>query len=230
MTWTSVPVSDGSELELWVARPEMPRAAAVIVLHEIRGVSAHIRDVAASLAAAGFVAIAPDLFHRTARRFASEDPAAGLPHARALTPEGCLADLRTAHAWLAGDAQADASRVAAWGFCMGGRIAHRANVALPLAASIAFYGGGLPDTPLRHELERLHGATLLVWGGRDPHVTRDARRQLADAIEAAGRPYVDVVFGEADHGFFRDRASSASRQAWQLARTFLGEHLSAGPG
>ncbi len=98
MTWTSVPVSDGSELELWVARPEMPHAPAVIVLHEIYGITAHIRDVAASLAAAGFVAIAPDLFHRSARRFDSDDHAAALAHARALTPEGCVADLHAAQA------------------------------------------------------------------------------------------------------------------------------------
>jgi carboxymethylenebutenolidase len=225
MTWTAIPVTEGTELEIWLERPAPPPSAAVIVLHELGGVNAHIRDVTRRIADAGYVAVAPDLFHRSARRFEGpdDDPAPGLAHARALVPEGVVADLRAVHEWLATD------RVAVWGFCMGGRIAHRANVALPLRASIAFYGGGLPDTPLRGELDQLHGATLLVWGGRDPHVTAAQRRELADAIAAAGRPYVDAVFGDADHGFFCDTRAAyhapSAHQAWALACAFLEEHL-----
>jgi len=231
MTWTSVSVADASTLDAWIEHPTAARAPAVIVLQELAGVNAFIREVARRVAALGYVAIAPDLFHRSARRFEGDygDPAAGLAHARALTPAGVAADLEATHAWLAADPRSDATRVAAWGFCMGGRVAHRANLVLPLAAAVSFYGSW-PTEP--DDVARLRAPMLLAWGGRDPHLAPAARRAFVDALAAADKPYVDVVFGEADHGFCCEHHPAAyhaasARIAWALAATFLAEHLGA---
>ncbi|HUJ58546.1 MAG TPA: dienelactone hydrolase family protein [Kofleriaceae bacterium] len=223
MSWITIPVADGTTLDAWRVAPPAAPAPTVIVLHELLGLTAFIRDVAARLAGQGYLAIAPDLFHRTAPRLEATVAEQGMPHARQLTPPGVSADLEAVHAVLRGDPSADAARLAAWGFCMGGRIAHRANLVLPLRAAIAFYG----SWPPADELPGLRAPTLLVWGGRDPHLPPEPRRALVDALAAAGKPYVDVVFGDVSHGFFADQAAPASRVAWQLVRGFLGEHLSA---
>jgi len=248
MTWTTVAVSDGTTLDAWIESPgsagarsnaercgvaiEHPAitpAPAVIVLQELAGVNAYIRDVARRVAELGYVAIAPDLFHRTVHRFEGsyDDPAAGLVHARALTPAGVAADLEATYAWLAADPRSDASRVAAWGFCMGGRIAHRANIVLPLSAAIAFYGSW-PTEP--DDIAHLRAPTLLAWGGSDPHLAPLARRTFVDALAAAGKPYVDIVFGDASHGFCCDAHPASyhapsARVAWALGAAFLAEHV-----
>ncbi|HTR50519.1 MAG TPA: dienelactone hydrolase family protein [Kofleriaceae bacterium] len=231
MTWTTVAVADGTTLDAWIEHPEptFTRAPAVIVLQELAGVNAYIRDVARRVADLGYVAIAPDLFHRTARRFEGDydDPAAGLAHARALTPAGVAADLEATRARLAADPCCEGARVAAWGFCMGARVAHRANIVLPLRAAVAFYGSW-PTEP--DDVARLRAPTLLAWGGSDPHVAPAARRAFIDALAAAGKPYIDVVFGEASHGFCCDRHPASyhapsAHVAWALATAFLAEHL-----
>lgn len=223
MTWISIPVEDGSTMSAWLERPAQP-APAVLVLPELTGVNAHLRDVTRRVADLGYVALAPDLFHRTAERFegAYDDLAPGLAHARALAPSSVAADLRAAHAWLGAD-----TPVAAWGFCMGGRIAHRANMVLPLRAAIAFYGSWPTEAD---DVAALRAPTLLAWGGSDPHLPPAARRAFVDALAAAGKRYVDVVFGEAGHGFCCDAHPASyhapsARAAWALAAVFLAEHL-----
>ena len=83
-------VSDGSEMSAYVARPERQgRHAAVMVLQEAYGVNSHIRDVSDRLAREGFMAIAPELFHRSAPGFEGDygNFAAAMPHVKAVTPE-----------------------------------------------------------------------------------------------------------------------------------------------
>jgi carboxymethylenebutenolidase len=222
MTWISIPVDDGTTMSAWLERPAQP-APAVLVLQELNGVNAYLRDVTRRIAELGYIALAPDLFHRTAERFdgAYDDLAPAMAHARAMTPVTVAADLRAAHAWLGVD------RVAAWGFCMGGRIAHRANMVLPLRAAIAFYGSWPTDAA---DIAALRAPVLLAWGGSDPHLGAAPRRGFVDSLAAAGKSYIDVVFGDASHGFCCDAHppsyhAPSARAAWALATTFLAEHL-----
>src|SRR5205823_12554121 len=99
METVSVKVSDGSEMRLYVARPEQPRAPGLLVLQEAFGVNGHIRDVARRLAREGYLAVAPELFHRTAPpgfEGSYGDFGSIMPHMQALTPETLEADLRAA--------------------------------------------------------------------------------------------------------------------------------------
>jgi carboxymethylenebutenolidase len=224
--WITLPV-DGSPMRAFVVWPdgEGPHPG-IVVFQEAFGVNAHIRDVTARFAREGYVAIAPELFHRTASGFEGDyaDFDSVKPHFQALTTEGIVADARAAHGWLAAEPSVDASRLAGVGFCMGGRAAFLANATLPLAAAVSYYGGGIAPA-LLDRAAGLHGPQLFHWGGRDAHIPPEQHRAVVDALRAARRAFVSVEYSEADHGFFCDRRSQyhpdAAVESWALTRAFL---------
>jgi carboxymethylenebutenolidase len=203
----------------------------LLVMQEAFGVNAHIKDVTERFAREGYTAIAPALFHRTDPNFEGEytNFEAAMPHMGALTDAGQTADIQAAYQWLTTDG--GASAVASTGYCMGGRASFLADILLPLKASVSYYGGGIaPGGPpmfpgLTDRAADLHAPVLLFWGGKDEHIGMKAVREIEDALVAAGKPYAQVVFSQADHGFFCDvRASynpEAARQAWALTLEFL---------
>lgn len=220
-------VEDGTEMGAYVARPkDAKRLPGMIVLQEAFGVNSHIRDVTDRLAAEGYVAIAPELFHRTAPGFQGDykDFQAVLPHMRAVTPKTAEADLRAALAWLQAAPFVEREKIYSVGFCMGGRISYLANAALPLRAAASFYGGGIaPD--LLDRAPGLHGPMLLIWGGLDKHIGPEQWGAVMEALSRNNKTFVNVVFSDADHGFFcNERAAwqpRAARQAWALLLEFL---------
>jgi carboxymethylenebutenolidase len=230
--YVTLEVEDGTTMRAFVARPApSERAPGMILIQEAFGVNPQIRDVAERLARLGFVAIAPEMFHRTAPAGwvgPYDDFPAVMPHVRALTADLMIADLRAAHAWLAHDPGADASRIAALGFCMGGRAAYLANSALPLVASVSFYGGSIAPA-LLDRAASAHGPQLLFWAGEDRTITPEQHRAVADAFRAAGKTFVDVEFSGVPHGFFSDQRDTyrpvVAAQAWALTRAFLEQHV-----
>ena len=225
-----VRIDDGSEMDVHIARPAgAGRHPGMLVFQEAFGVNAHIRDVARRFAALGYVAAAPELFHRTAPGFESGygDFEAVRPHVGALTFEGTIADIRAAHALLAGDASVIADKTACIGFCMGGRVSFMAAATVPLRAAISFYGN-VPAELLRMAADV--GAPLLMfWGGLDRHIPPEQHRPVADALRAADKTFTDVEFSNADHGFFCDVRpaynAQAAGQAWALVQEFLRKQI-----
>jgi carboxymethylenebutenolidase len=218
---------DGTRMVAYVARPDdQDSHPGVIVLQEAFGVNSHIRSVANRLAQVGFVAVAPELFHRTAPGFEGDykDFPSAMPHARAVTPATAEADLRATFDWLRSHAKVKADEIHSVGFCMGGKISFLANSLLPLRAAVSFYGGGIaPD--LLDRAETLHAPMLLFWGGLDKHITPELRKAVTDALNTHHKTYVNVEFSLADHGFFCDERASyqpqAARQSWSLVLEFL---------
>jgi carboxymethylenebutenolidase len=220
-------VADGTSMSAYVARPEQStRAPGILVFQEAFGVNAHIRSVADRFAALGFVAIAPELFHRTGPGFEGSytDFAAVQPHMGAITTDGLNADVDAAYRWLADQSGADATRIAAIGFCMGGRVAYLANARVKLSAAVSFYGGRIaPDLlPLAPQQQ---APILMFWGALDTHIPPEQYRAVADALTEAKATHEQVVFSQADHGFFCDARASyneiASRQALALVKEFF---------
>ena len=218
-------VSDGTRMSAYVAKPRDHDAyAGIIVLQEAFGVNSHIRNVTDRLAREGYIAIAPELYHRTAPGFEGDygDFAAVSPHMKAMTIPGAEADLRAAYGWL--ESQKSIKKIFSVGFCMGGRMSYLANSILPLSKAVSFYGGGIaPD--LLDRAPNLHGRMLFFWGGLDKHITAEKRRAVADALTAAGKQFVNVEFSNADHGFFCDERAAyqpqAAKEAWALMQEFL---------
>lgn len=220
-------VADGSTMSAYVTRPaSSTRAPGILVFQEAFGVNPYIRSVADRFAELGFVAIAPELFHRTGPGFEGsyDDFAPVMPHIQALTVDGISADVDATYGWLANQSGADASRIACVGFCMGGRVSYIANARVKLAAAISFYGGGIAPDLLPMAAQQ-HGPILMFWGGADTHIPPEQYRAVADALSAAKKPHEQVVFSEAGHGFFCDARASyepvASRQADALLKEFL---------
>jgi carboxymethylenebutenolidase len=222
--WVDLKVGDGTTMRAWVSRPEgtTPRRG-LLVFQEAFGVNAHIREVTERFANDGFIAISPELFHRTAPGFDGKyaDFAACMPHMQALTEQGLDDDVRAAFEWLERAQVGD--NAAAVGYCLGGRVAFLANSVVPLKAAASYYGGYIP--PLLGRAGRLAGPMVFFWGGRDQHIPEEQRTAVAQGVREAGKVFVDVVFSHADHGFFCDARPSyqadAAAQAWSLTRTFF---------
>lgn len=223
----TIPVADDSEMSAYVAQPRGSGPfPAILVFQEALGVNAQIRGVADRYAALGFVAVAPDLFHRFAPGFESRtfDREAVMPLINKLTIGGMVADVAATYRWAANENNIRTDKIAAVGYCMGGRAAYLANSEVPLAAAISYYGGGIAPA-LLDRAARLHGPHLFFWGGRDPGIPPEKRRAVADAVRDAGKRFVDVEFSDAEHGFFNvelERGNPrAARESWALGRAFL---------
>jgi carboxymethylenebutenolidase len=219
-------VADGSTMDAYVARPKSGTpTAGMLVFQEAFGVNAYMRDVSDRFAALGFLAIAPELFHRTGPGFEGSytDFAAVRPHMAALSTDGLHADIDAAYNWLRGQ-DINAPRIGAVGFCMGGRVAYMANARVQLGTAISFYGGGIvPDLLPLAQAQR--APILMFWGGLDSHIPPEQYRAVADALTAAQATHEQVVFSQADHGFFCDARASynaiASQQATAMVNAFL---------
>ncbi len=220
-------VSDGSTMAAYVARPSgAAKCPGIMIFQEAFGVNSHIRNVTDRVAREGFVGIAPELFHRTAPGFegdyANFQPA--MQHIRAMTTQGLEADLRATFDWLANFRQVNAELIHAMGFCMGGRVSFLANSILPLKSAISYYGGGIAPE-LLPRASALHAPMLFFWGGKDQHIPPAQRRAVVDALSAAGKPYINVEFSEADHGFHCDERPSyharSARLAWGMTLEFV---------
>ncbi len=220
-------VADGTTMGAYVARPAgAARHPGLLVLQEAFGVNAHIRSVTERLARQGYVALAPELFHRTAPRFEGDYNRfdSVMPHVRAMTAEGAEADLRAAFDWLQSQKFVRKEDISSIGFCMGGRISFLANTALPLRAAVSFYGGGIAPS-LLDRAARLHARMLFFWGELDQHIRAEERSAVIAALKANRKQYVNVEFSDAGHGFFCDARPSfqpvAARESWALMLQFL---------
>jgi carboxymethylenebutenolidase len=224
-------VADGTSMAAYVARPaEEGKFPGMLVLQEAFGVNAHIRDVAERFAREGYVAIAPELFHRTGQgvEMGYDNFPAVMPHMQALTPKAQSDDMADAYGWLTNHTQVDPKRIGSIGFCMGGRASFLACAALPLQASISFYGGGIAQGLLDRAPD-LHAPILLFWGGLDQHITPEMTRSVEDALVKAKKRYINVTISYADHGFFCDVRPhynpEAAGIAWPLSLQFLNTYL-----
>ena len=225
----AIPVDNGAPpMSAYVARPAAPGAhPAVIVAHELFGVTAHVRDVAERVASTGYVALAPDLYHRS-------DPWVELPHDAAgreagfallhrMTRAGTLADVGAAYEQLR---DGGAPRIGMLGLSLGGHVAYLAAAELDLAALVVAYGGWIPTTdipisrpdPTIDRTASINARVLVLVGGQDDAVNADQRAAVATALHDAGVRHEIVEYPGASHGFLCDRRdtfdSAAAADAW----------------
>lgn len=229
--WIDLPVSDGTVMRAYTAQPEGDLeegpAPGVLLFQEIFGVNGHIQDLAHRLAHEGFAVVAPELFHRTSPGFniPYADHLPGRAEAGKMTIPGLEADFRAAAAWLR--TTIPERKIGSVGFCMGGRISFLANSTLPLACAVGFYGSGVDAHVDR--MGNLSGTHLFIWGGKDTYIPEDQRQRVIAGMHEARKPYIEVEFGEGEHGFFCDQRPSfnpaAAHVAWPLLVAFLHEHL-----
>jgi len=223
-------VPDGTQMQAHVSRPSSQPKAGVIISQEAWGVTAHIRKVADRFAEQGYLAIAPELFHRTApvgfELPYSVDFSQIGPHFQGTSEATFEADIRACFDWL--KSEGGLQKVGAVGYCMGGRASFVANSVLPLQAAVSYYGGRIATESIGRAKDQ-QGPLLMFWAGRDKNILPEQVKALADALRAADKQFVNVEFSRTEHGFnCNDRPvynAAASEQAWALTLAFLKEHL-----
>jgi carboxymethylenebutenolidase len=190
----------------------------VLVIHENRGLNAHIREVAGRFAATGWSALALDLLSRVGGTgaFATEAGVTAALNQLAATPEVFDADMNAAVTELSKRVGGRAD-LAAIGFCFGGGMIWRllASREQRLAAAAPFYG----PFPSGGSLKGNRAAVLGVYGGLDSRIN-ETRPAAQAALEAARLEYELVTFTEADHAFFNNTNAArfnapAAAEAWR---------------
>lgn len=223
------------------APPDGERNPAVLVLQEAFGVDDHIRSVCRRFAREGYVALAPELYHREgpARTFGYEDFSAVRPHLGALTNDGIATDVRAALARLRSDPAVDGERIAAVGFCVGGFAAFLAACRTDVAAAVCFYGGGIARErpgmklrPLLPEADAIACPLLAFFGAEDASIPPADVEAVGVRLRDLGKTFEIVSYPGAGHGFFNDERSSyradAAVDAWQRTLEWLDRRLPGG--
>lgn len=235
--FVTLKVVDGTTMRAFIAQPERgSKLPGMLVFQEAFGVNEHIRDVTQRFANEGYLAIAPELFHRTAPPGFEGNYAdfkSVMPHVAALKDEGLEADIRTAHDALLRHSAADSQRIGCIGFCMGGRVSFLADLLLPVRAAISFYGGGIAPSVrkpgLLDRVSEMHAPILMFWGGLDKHIGSEQRQAVSGALRDAHKTFASMEFADADHAFFCDARPSynkaAAEQAWAVSLAFLKSNL-----
>lgn len=224
--------ADGTRFPVYVGqRVGLEPVAAVIVLQEIFGVNSHIRAVADSYAAQGYLALAPDMFQRVQPGvdlgYTPGDIAAGRDlktAAEALPDPGVLQDIQATidHA-----AALCGGKVAVLGYCWGGLLTWRAAARCTgLSAAVPYYGGGMTvgDEPYRQP----QCPVLCHFGTQDHGIPMDTVETFVKIQTDTSAP-VQVVTYSANHGFNCDQRGSfdtaASALALERTLAFLNLHL-----
>jgi carboxymethylenebutenolidase len=214
MTMIGIPVTDGTTLPAYLARPTAdPAPTGVIVAHELFGVNPDIRGVADDLATAGYLTVAPEFYHRDAApgRWLERDDAGrqeGFGYLHRLRRDQALADVAAGLEWLR--SQPGIERVAVVGFSAGGHLSYLAACRLPVSRTAVLYGGWLPSTdiPMSQPTPTLDltpgitGRILYLVGEDDALIDAGQREQIRAALAAAGVEATVVSYPGVGHAFF----------------------------
>lgn len=207
-----------------VAKATAPQAArsAVIVIHENRGLTPHIQDVARRIALEGHLAVAVDMLTPMGGTPSNEDAA------REMFPK---LDLAKTVGSLAGVVSALKSangqrKVGAVGFCWGGGMVNNLAVAAPnLDAGVAYYG----IAPKSEDVARIKAAMMLHYAGIDERINA-AAGPYEEALKKAGVSYQKFVYDGTQHAFNNDTGKeryneAAAKLAWNRSMGFFKEKL-----
>ncbi len=216
--------SNGGPTAGYLSVPEKGSGPGVVVIQEWWGLVDHIKDVCDRLAAEGFLALAPDLYHGKSTK--SPDEAGKLM--MALRIDEAEKDLRRAAQYLLDHDSTTVSKVGVVGFCMGGALSLYTATKNPnIGACVVFYGG---HPNVKPDLPNLHGPVLGLYAERDGFVTPELVRELERQLKALGKSIEVHIYSGADHAFFNDSRpeiynAQAAGDAWRRVLEFLRRHL-----
>lgn len=223
-------------IEAYLAAPvEAGTFPSVIIIQEIFGVNAHIRNVVERVAQLGYVAIAPAIYQRLAPGFAvgygPEDVNLGRQYKEQTRVEELLSDLQATIDWLQAQPNVLANAIGCMGFCFGGHVAYLAATLPAIKATATFYGAGIPTwspgggAPTIERTPEIKGTVYGFFGTADASIPPEHIDQIAAALQACQVPHRLFCYAGADHGFFCDQRSSyhpeAAAAAWLEVQNLL---------
>jgi carboxymethylenebutenolidase len=228
--WVTVDAGGGDKVNLWVVYPERKdKASVVLVVHEIFGLNDWARGVADSLAAAGFIAVAPDFLSGKGPD-GKGSAAMTVDQARALnsalSPDEVFRRLDVA-AKYATALPAARHEYGVVGFCWGGAISFGYATRQPaLKASVVYYG----TSPAKEALASIKAPVLGLYGGNDARVNATVSPAVEE-MKKLGKRYETETYDGAGHGFLRQLEGQAganlkaAQSAWPRTVAFLKQQL-----
>ena len=220
--WMSVETEDGN-MEGYLALPPAGFGPGIVLLQEIFGVNRHIRAIADQYASAGFVVLAPDIFWRSQRRldlgYSAAELEEGLSFWRVADVGRAVSDVGAAARALRGMRETT-GKLAAVGYCFGGRLAYLASAEGHLDAAVSYYGGGI-----QNQLDvaaNIHVPILFHYADHDEQIPMTSVDEVKKSF--GGRDLARFfIYPETHHGFncweretFQQKASALA-----LGRTLV---------
>ena len=199
--------ADGFILDAYHVAPDDARHGGLVLVHEIFGITEHVRELCDNFAADGYEVIAPNFFDRLEPDFAAsydaEDVAKGARYSQETPWDQVQGDIQAAVDALEGP-------IHVTGFCWGGTAAWLAACRCGGVASVSsFYGRRIPE--LLTETPKC--PTILHFGKTDASIPMEVVEQIGEA-----HPDVPIYLYDAGHGFFSDRRVDYNADCARLAR------------
>lgn len=214
----------GGDMQAYVARPKKEnKYAAVVVIHENRGLNAHIEDVTRRAANAGYLAIAPNALSPLGGTPANEDEAREL--FTKLKAEESMQNFIKVFDYLPKRKDTNGN-YGCVGFCWGGAMANSLAVNVPsLKAAVAFYG----RQPAASDVPKIKAAVQLHYGALDERVNAGIPA-YEEALKNAKINYEIYIYEGANHAFHNDTSTArynepAAKLAWQRTLDFFAKYL-----
>jgi carboxymethylenebutenolidase len=230
-----IPTKDGN-IPAYRAMPAKGKSFPVIlVVQEIFGVHEHIKDVARRFAKEGYIAIAPELYHRQGDVSQLKDNKEIFAKVVNKVPDAqVMSDLDSTVAWAAKNG-GNVDKLGITGFCWGGRItwlytAHNPNV----DAGVAWYGrlvGDKSDMTPAHPIDvvdRINAPVLGLYGGADAGIPNDTVERMNEALKKAGKKSMIHLYPDTPHAFHADYRPSYRKEiaadGWKRALEWFRKH------
>ncbi|MBD2088942.1 dienelactone hydrolase family protein [Microcoleus sp. FACHB-1515] len=227
-------------IDAYLAIPETDqKVPAIVVIQEIFGVNAHIRNVCDRIAKLGYVAIAPAIYQRLAPRYetgySEADVKQGRIYKEQTKVDELLSDIQAAIDYVKTLPQVEPDRIGCIGFCFGGHVAYLAATLPDIKATASFYGAGIPNwspgggTATIERTAEIKGKLYAFFGADDASIPPEHVEAIRSALDRHSIEHQVFVYPKAGHGFFCEARSSyapeAAKAAWQQVQQLFDESL-----
>lgn len=213
--------SNGGQADGYLAMPSSRKGPGVVVIQEWWGLVPQIKGVADRLAAEGYVALAPDLYHGKT----TKEPDEASKMMMSMKIDQAAKDMSGAYDYLEKH-DATSGKTGSVGFCMGGALSLYVATLRPVDACVIYYGVG-PEA----DVSKLKGAVLGHYAGNDSYMPPEKVHALEQQIRDAGEEVEFHIYPGTEHGFFNETRSevyneSAAKRTWERTLAFYKKHLS----
>jgi carboxymethylenebutenolidase len=237
-----IKISQGDlKISAYLAKPKAQGIySGIVVLQEIFGVNAHIREVTERIAHEGYVVIAPALFERQAPGFetgyTAEAVEIGRQYAWGQTQASqLLSDIQAAINYLKTLDHVKKDGFGCIGFCFGGHVAYLAATLADIKATASFYGARITDTTpgggaaTLTRTSEIKGVINTFFGMEDASISAEEVNKIASELEKYQIPHRVFRYDGSEHGFFCDHRASynplAANDAWEKVKQLFVEQL-----
>ncbi len=216
--------SKGAKIMGYLARPKGNGPfPVVLVCHENRGLTEHIKDVARRAAKAGYAGLAVDLLSEEG---GTDKVGANVPGVLGNTPpQRFVDDFKAGLLYMLSQPFASKDRAGMFGFCFGGGVTWRCATQIPeLRAAVPFYG---PNPPLE-DVSKTKAAILAIYGGADTRINAGIP-EIEAALKQNNKVFEKLVYDGAGHAFHNDTGAAynatAAKDAWAKTLAWLDKYV-----